>query len=424
MSATAAPVRDRLPLTGLLLGHGTSTAGNAITLVAVPLHVLQTTGSAALTGLAGFCATAPVVLGGTLGGVVADRIGHRRASVVADLASAAAIGLAPLLHVSVGLPLWALLTLVALAGALDVPGQSSRYALLPPLAALARTPLERATAVMSGSERGAAMLGAPLGGLLVVWLGGPAALAVDAATFLLSAALVARCVPPAARGESDEEPASYRRDLREGLQLVLRQPLLRGLILMIFITNVLDVALLSVLLPVHSARVLGDPAAFGLLLGVFGGGALAGCLLWGALGPRLPRRAAFVAGFLLAGSPPFAALALELSLPRLLVVFALAGLAAGSLNPIIDAVLLERTPEQARARVMGLVSALTWVGTPTGPLLAGVAVEGIGLGAALIVAGGAYLLVTLAPLRGGPWRELGRRAPADVGERQPAPRGG
>ena len=57
---------------------------------------------------------------------------------------------------------------------------------------------------------------------------------------------------------------------------------------------------------------------------------------------------------------------------------------------------------------MGLVSALAWVGTPTGPLLAGAAVEGAGLDAALLVAGGAYLLVTLVPLRGGPWRELAR----------------
>ena len=89
-------------------------------------------------------------------------------------------------------------------------------------------------------------------------------------------------------------------------------------------------------------------------------------------------------------------------------MLALAGVAAGAINPVLDAVLLERTAPHARARVLGLVVALSWLGTPLGPLLAGAAVEAAGLRTALVVAGAAYLLVTLTPLRGGPWRGLSR----------------
>ncbi|GAA4964169.1 MFS transporter [Kineococcus glutinatus] len=412
MSTTARPVtvRDRLPLAAALTASAVSTAGNAVTLVAVPLHVLQTTGSAALTGLAGFCATAPVVLGGTLGGVLVDRLGHRRASIAADLASGTTVAAVPLLHASTGLPLWVLLVLVALGGLLDVPGQAARWALLPELSAVAGVPLERATALTAAAERGARMLGAPAGGALVVLLGAPGALAVDAVTFGLSALLVARCVPAttAAPGLEPGQRDGYLRELAEGVAVVAREPLLRALVLLLVGTNLLDTAKLTVLLPVHATERLADPAALGLLVGAFSGGALLGSLLWAAVGHRLPRRAAFTTAFLLCGAPPYAALWLDLPLPALVVVLVLTGAAAGPLNPVIDAVLLERTPAAARARVVGLVAALCWLAGPLGPLLAGAAVSAAGSRPVLLGAGVAYLLLTLAPLRGGPWRGLRR----------------
>jgi MFS family permease len=59
-----------------------------ITLIALPLYVLDTTGSASLTGVAAFFAIMPVVIGGLFGGVLVDRFGYRRASVVSDLVGA------------------------------------------------------------------------------------------------------------------------------------------------------------------------------------------------------------------------------------------------------------------------------------------------------------------------------------------------
>jgi MFS family permease len=61
--------------------------GNIITFLAVPWFVLQTTGSAARTGLTGGVVVLGMVLGGFFGGPLVDRIGFRRASIVADLAA-------------------------------------------------------------------------------------------------------------------------------------------------------------------------------------------------------------------------------------------------------------------------------------------------------------------------------------------------
>jgi MFS family permease len=141
-----------------------------------------------------------------------------------------------------------------------------------------------------------------------------------------------------------------------------------------------------------------------------GGGALVGSLLFGTVGHRLPRRMAFVIAFALAGAPPYFALAAGLPLPALLIVTGLAGLAAGAINPIIGTIKLERVPTRMRARVFGLIQAGCWAAMPLGALLAGVSVDRLGLTATAVGVGAAYLLVTLTPLLGGPWRQMDRPA--------------
>ena len=97
------PSRRRAPLYALFLADTVSLAGNAVAQLAIPWYVLITTGSAALTGLAVFFGLLPVVISGFLGGVIVDRLGFRRTSVIADLASSAAVAAIPALHVTVGI---------------------------------------------------------------------------------------------------------------------------------------------------------------------------------------------------------------------------------------------------------------------------------------------------------------------------------
>ena len=79
-------MRSRTPLAALLAANVISITGNRITQLAIPWFVLQTTGSVAKTGLVGFFSLLPFVLSSALGGVIVDRLGYRRASIVADLA--------------------------------------------------------------------------------------------------------------------------------------------------------------------------------------------------------------------------------------------------------------------------------------------------------------------------------------------------
>jgi MFS family permease len=100
--------------------------------------MLQTTGSAAQTGITGFFTILPVVVAGFFGGTLVDRMGYRRTSIVADLASGLTVALIPLLHFTIGLEFWQLMVLVFLGGLLDAPGSTARTALIPDLAARRR----------------------------------------------------------------------------------------------------------------------------------------------------------------------------------------------------------------------------------------------------------------------------------------------
>src|SRR5918997_2044603 len=119
------------PLVALVAANAISLLGNVVAAVAIPWFVLLTTGSAARTGVAAFFTTLPLALGALFGGAVADRVGHRRASIGSDVASAAAIAGIPLLHAFGALDFWVLLALGFAAAVFDAPGQAAREALLP-----------------------------------------------------------------------------------------------------------------------------------------------------------------------------------------------------------------------------------------------------------------------------------------------------
>ncbi len=407
-------MRRRLPLFGVLAADGISVAGNMLTLVAVPWLVLQTTGSAAQTGLAGFFAAIPVLISGPLGGVVVDRLGFRRASALADLASAAPIALIPLLHQLDVLELWHLLILVFLGGLLDIPGETARQALLPDVAEAAGMSLERATSARSGILQVARMFGAPVGAALIAVTDATAVLWIDAASFLVSALIVWVAVPAASSPPAETDDRSYVGELREGLAFVRKDRLILAIVLMIAFTNALDFGTFSVLLPVYADRVLDSAAGLGLLLAAITVGAVAGTFAYGAVGERLPRRPTFLAVFLVIGVPRYTALAAAPSLWVLLPVLFVVGVAAGAVNPILGVVSYERVPAELRGRVFGVTRAAAWAAMPLGTLLAGFLAQGLGLRPAFLIMGVLFLLASLAPAVGRVWRGMDAPRPVDV----------
>src|SRR5258707_10274271 len=224
----------RMPLLALFTANAISLTGTALTLIAVPWFVLQTTGSPAKTGVTAFCEFTATVLAAFFGGALVDRIGHRRASIAADLSSGGAIALIPALYYTVGLAFWQLLALVFCAAFFNAPGTTARSALVPDLAGLAGIRLQRAQSLRPSIQRGAMLLGAPIAGVLIAVLGTSRLLWLHAATLAVFALLVGfavRAPAPQPAAQAAQPSSRYLADLRAGLRYIFGEPVVRVIVL-------------------------------------------------------------------------------------------------------------------------------------------------------------------------------------------------
>lgn len=391
-----APARE---LVGLLIGAGVANTGLRVAAIAVPWFVLTSTGSAAQTGIVVAAEFALYIVAKTLTGPVVDRWGQRRVSMLADLGSAMALGTVPLLHTLGALSFPLLLLLAALVGAIRGPGDNAKDTSVPLVATAAEVPLERVTGLYGAVERGSGLVGPGVAAALIGVVGAPGTLLVTAACFAACAAIWALVIPRSLGRpvETPTEDVGYLAQLREGFRFLLRDRLILTLVLMIAVTNLIDIAKTSVLLPVWAIERGHGVAVIGLLLTCFAVTSLASSLLASAIGSRLPRRLTYFVAFTLAGPPPYLAMALGLPVWAVAVVYLVAGFGAGFLNPMLGAIFFERIPKPLLGRVLGLSDGVAWVGVPFGGLAAAGLIALTGLIPALFVAAAASALATALP---------------------------
>ena len=402
---------SRTPLHGWLVASAISLTGTRVSMIALPLLVLTTTGSATQTGLVALFELVPMVALKVLGGPLIDHLGARRVSIGCDLGSVVAVGLVPLLHEAGALSLPLLLGLVAVAGALRGPGESAKDALAPAVAEHCGVPLERVTGLEGTVERLSSMLGAAIAGILVAAVGAADALVVDAASFGLSAlalALTTRALP-APRPDGEEDAAPYLERLGAGWRFLRGDRVLFGIAVMVALTNLLDAAYVTVLVPVWAVDSGGGAGAIGLVFAAFAACSAVGALCAATWATRLPRYRTYLLAFLVCGLPRFLVFALDSPLWLVVAVSMVAGFAAGFINPVLGAVMFERIPQPLVGRVTSLTTAMCFALMPFGGLLGGLLIAGVGLGPAMLVAGVAYLAVTMLPAVDPRWREMDRR---------------
>ncbi|MET7815839.1 MFS transporter [Streptomyces sp. NPDC005395] len=373
--------RSLRPLCGVLTAMAVSLTGTRISVVALPWFVLVTTGSATQTGLVAFCEVTLYVVVKAFTGPVVDRIGPWAVSWTTDLASATADAAVPLLDTLDLLSFPLLLVLVALIGAARGPGDLAKEVMVPEAAERGRVPLERATGLSGVIERLASTVGLAVGGSLVALLGPLTGLAVNAGCFALGSVIIKLALPRGMGHAVEEAPSQaegtepgYWRRFGEGFTFLRGEPLLLTVIVMVGITNLLDAAITSVLVPVWARESGHGPTAIGLMGSVMGAAGVGGSLIAAVVAHRLRRRVVVLTGFLMARAPRLLILAFDAPLGVVLAVFAASGFGAGFVNPVMRAVLVERVPRRMLGRVNALGDSLAWAGIPLDGLLAGAAV--------------------------------------------------
>lgn len=375
--------RSRVPLAGLVSATALSYTGNQIVAVVLPWLVLARTGSAALAGLVGAAAVAPMVLSTLFGGALVDRVGRRFASICADLLSAAAVAALPLLDSTVGLGTALILILVALGAIFDGPGAAARESMRPDVARRARMPLERVNAWGEAAENVGAILGPGLAGLLLAWIGGFGTLWAAVGLFVLAVVFTVTTVPREISPEPHRsEP--FLRSIVEGLKFVwsdraIRDVSISAMIAMLFLTP------LTLVLTAH-LQAVGRATDLALVLSSFAIGGLAGAIGYGVVGHKLPRRGTLAGAVGLVGLG-FFGLAFLPPVWGMAVIAGAIGVVAGPINPVAAVIMQERTPEHMRGRVIGTFASLAMAAGPLGMVLFGPVIEYGGAGIAFAAIG-------------------------------------
>lgn len=268
----------------VVLGQIISLFGNATVRFALPLHLLNVTGSSALFGAVTACAFLPAILLSPVGGMVADRVNKRNIMVLLDFATAALVLLCTLLlDLAPLIPLLivTLMLLYGIAGAYQPAVQASIPALVPP------EQYVQANAVVNTVNAFSALLGPVLGGVLYSAWGLAGVLILCGACFALSAGMecflhIPFTPPPKTGGFW----TTVRTDFVQSLHLLRREVPAAGQgMLVICGMNLFLSAMIVVGVPYLVTQVLdlGDPALTNRLCGFAQGALAAGGLAGGAL---------------------------------------------------------------------------------------------------------------------------------------------
>ncbi|GGW93932.1 MFS transporter [Streptomyces chryseus] len=361
--------------------------GDALRAAALPLLAASLTSDPVLVALVTACGYLPWLLFGLLGGAVADRVDQRRAMWTVDLARAALMAAfaaaVALGHASIAL-------LIALAFALTTLQtlfDNAATALLP--AVVPRAALGSANArLLTGQQIAGGFLAAPLVPVLLV-AGTAAPYAVDAATYVLGAVLIASVRTGAPERAPRPAGATLRGDIAEGLRALWRDRVLRGLCVATTLCNIGMAALIATLVLHVTGWLDGGHGGYAAAVTAYGVGSVAGGVLAGRLSARTGRvRAVLAAGTVQAGC--LAAMGLVRSLWVTVAAMALFGFMGLVWNSQQVTLMQERSPEAMLGRIGSAFRTLAIAGAPLGALLGGAAASAWGLNTPALLAAGLF----------------------------------
>ncbi|MEU9448774.1 MFS transporter [Streptomyces sp. NPDC048277] len=354
--------------------------GDWLLLVAAPYFVLRLTGSTMATGLTLAAETLPALVLGPVAGVFADRCDRRRTMLAIDVLRAATVALMLLVHH----PGQVWLIYVALIGESGL-GQffdPARRALIPAL--VGRGPRLAAanslTALVSGTVR---LVGGPAGGALYALAGFGPVVALDAASYLASAILIAairhRPGPVSPQRQRGTVLRRFADDLRAGAAHLRVTPGLPVVFATAAIFLLGNAALTALLVPFTGTVLHAGAGTLGMLFAALGVGYLAGAPLSRAAAARFSDRRVMITS-LAALSAVFAVTFHTHDIGWALVLFVLIGPPGVCFLVAVDTYLARRTPDALLGRVGSAYGMIQAAATLAGMLGGAVLGQQVGIG--------------------------------------------
>ncbi|TXC99577.1 MFS transporter [Streptomyces sp. ISID311] len=391
-----------------------SVLGNGFARVALSFAVLALPGAGpGQLSLVLACQAVPQLAFVLVGGVLADRVSRSRLMIVADLVGAAAYAGLAAMVLSGHAPLWALCSLAALAGTATALFSPAMDGVIPLLVPSGR--LQRANGLLRVGMNSSMLLGLALSGVVVALVGAGWALALNAASFVVSALLIrglrlSARVRPRASGWSE---------LRDGWREFAGRQWLWVVVVQYAVVVAALNANAGVLGPLATEGGLGGARSWSLIVAAQALGTIMGAGLAARLRVHRPVLVAVLATF--PAALPIALLAVRAPVPLIALAMFGSGIAADVFGVLWATTLQREVPEAALSRV----SSYDWFGSlafaPLGLLVAGPVAAHLGVGRTLAGCAALIVLATAAALLSPQVRGLRTPRPAPGGEAPDGP---
>ncbi len=373
-----------------------SVLGDRIVTVALALFVIDLTGSATDLGLVLAAHAIPLVAFMLIGGIWADRVPRHRLMVLTDLIRFVLHAALAALIITGEVEIWQVIVIEALFGTAEAFFRPASSGVVPQT--VPEQEIQEANALMSMSNNVCEFIGPALATALVLGVGAGEAFAFDAATFVVSAALLIRMDPRRRKGETRERPerGSLIGELREGFDEVRSRAWVWVTLLSVSATLFVGIAPWFVLGPLVAKEQYGGTEIYGIVSAALGAGTIFGAAAGIRWRPLHPLRL----GILLAAIWPFSTLffafgaPLEIVLPAMVV----GGFGFSVFDVWWFTALAERIPPDRLSRV----SSYDWMVSlgllPIGYLLAGPLANALGAIEVLAVGSALAFIVWLPAL--------------------------
>ena len=387
-------------------GQSISLLGSQFTLLALPIAAAVTLrASPAEMGVLAALQFAPGMIFGPVAGVWLDRARRRPVMVATQVTSAIVLATVPLAAASHVLSIRQLYAVAFLAGAAATLLGVAQVALMPTLVGSGR--LVEANARYQASRTVASLIGPGLAGATVQLLTAPMAIAVDALSFLVgagSAAWLRIAEPPPRRAERRR----VAREAIEGLSLLWREPLVRGITGTLVIANIGGGISTAVFVLLFVGQIGIAPTQLGVVFAASSLSSLLGSLLIRPLQRRAGLGRAMVLATVLLGAGRLvtagAAFAQRPSiLPLLLAGALISGFGIMTYNVPQQVIQQAVIPNRLLGRTTAWVAFVVNAGAAAASLAGGTLGHLVGLGWTLVIATAVTVLcalpTALTPLR-------------------------
>jgi MFS family permease len=389
------------PFRRLFAGQAVSVVGDALAPVALAFAVLDDLhGTPAQLGLVLAAETLPMAVLILAAGVWADRLNRRNVMLVSDIGRAAVQAVLATLLVTGSAELWHVVVLVVLYGIFDAAFQPAAGGLVPQLAT--QEHLQEANALIGFARHAGMVLGPTLAGILIAIAGPGTAIAVDAGTFVVSAAFLVSLHVPHERREAAEH--HFMRDLKGGIREVAQRRWMWTFMPAFTAYHLLALPCVLALGPVIADRELNGASSWAAISTSFGIGTIAGSVFVLRAKPRHPMYGATLAFMIAACQAPI--IAFGGSTVVIAGLQLVAGVAVAYGFTLWDTSLGREIPPHALGRVTSLDWFTTTGAMPLGFALVAPAAHLLGTQSTMLAAGAIVIALLVAALAAGDVRRL------------------